>query len=111
MSIKFGPENKDNKPEPSEIDGKHFGETWGETTRRVILNKVTESGSDGFPITDLLSALRKNLYTSQGVGEIPEDVNNDAVDYDDVSFTLLDLQKEGLIEIKEGRAYLIKNNS
>jgi len=105
MPAKLSPENEGEQVKPSSIEGKHVGETWGETKKRIVLEKVKESGTAGFPVADVSSAFRKYVYDHErAVGGRPEDVD-DVVDSDDVSFTLLDLEKEGLIEIKEGRIF------
>ena len=62
MPEKFGPENGGKQPKPSSIEGKPIGENWGETKKRIVLERVRESGTAGFPVADLSSALRKYVY-------------------------------------------------
>ena len=109
MPEKFRPENGGEQPKPpSKIEGEPVGETWGEKKERIILDKAKELGAAGLPVADVLSILQKSVYAAErAAGGDPEKVDG-VVDSDDVSFTLIDLKKEGLIEIREGKIYLLE---
>ncbi len=88
---------------------KPIGETWGEKNKRIILEKVEESGPTGFSVDDVLPMLRKDMYAHErAIGGDPEKLTDDILDTDDVGSALLELNKEGVIEIKEGRIYMAK---
>ncbi len=81
------------------------GESWGETKKRIILEKVNESGRAGLPVADVLSILQKYMYDQERMNQGDPEKADGAIHPDDVSFTLLELQREGSIEIKEGAIY------
>lgn len=88
---------------------KPIGETWGETRKRIVLEKVEGSGASGFAVADVLPALRRYMYDHErGGGGDPDKLSDDIVDSDDEMYVLMELNKEGVVEIKEGRIYLVE---
>jgi len=97
------------KFKPESAEGKPVGETWGETRKRIILEKVEVAGVSGLPAADVLSILKKYVFAHEReIGGDPDMLGDNVVDNEDVSDVLLELDKQGVVEIKEGRIYLVE---
>lgn len=95
------------KFKPGSVEGKSGGETWGEIRKRIVLEKVKVAGASGFAVADVLPTLRRYVYDHERkVGNDPDKLGDDVVNSDDEMDVLMELDKEGVVEIKEGRIYL-----
>ena len=96
------------KFKPESAEGNPVGETWGETRKRIILEKVEASGVSGLPVADVLSILKKYMFAHEReIGGDPDTLGDNVVDNEDVRDVLLEFNKQGTVEIKEGRIYLV----
>lgn len=95
--------------EKFKIESASGGETWGETRKRIVLQETETAGVSGLAVSDVLKILKQYMvgHEKESGGD-PDKLDNDVVDNDDVGEVLLELEeKEGLVEIKEGRIYLV----
>lgn len=90
------------EPQPS---SREHGESHGGWKKKVILDEVHQRAQDGLPIDEILPLLQTAMHRHEieGGGD-PQKVSG-ALDNDDVSFTLLELQRTGNVRIDGGRVY------
>jgi hypothetical protein len=84
------------------------GESHGEWLERIILEEAIKRGKEGLPVDEVLLILKAAMNKHEiATGGNPENVVG-ALDNDSVSFTLIDLEKEGKIRVEGGKVYQIE---
>ncbi len=80
-----------------------------ETEKRVILRKAREAGSNGFPIAQILSAVKKWISAQEKALGLNASKIDEIIKQDDITRILMELKNKGNIRVAEGKIYYIKN--
>ena len=84
------------------------GESHGEWKKRILLEEVNKRAKDGLPVDEILPLFLEAMNRHETeIGGDPEKISG-ALDKDDVSSTLLELEKEGKIRMEGGKVYQVE---